>query len=123
MSIQRFHSNTHMSQVVIHNDTIYLSGQVDLIDPAPTVGEQTARVLSRIDEFLREAGSSKAFVLSATIWLADIEFFGEMNRVWDQWLPVGCAPARATVRADLAFESLLVEISVIAAVSPGNVRI
>ena len=37
-----------------------------------------------------------------------------MNKVWDNWLPENCAPARATVEAKLAFPELLVEICIIA---------
>jgi enamine deaminase RidA (YjgF/YER057c/UK114 family) len=38
-----------------------------------------------------------------------------MNSVWDQWLPKGSAPARATVEAKMAKPSILVEISIVAA--------
>ncbi|GAL16104.1 translation initiation inhibitor [Vibrio astriarenae] len=40
-----------------------------------------------------------------------------MNAVWDNWIPEGHAPARACVEASMAREELLVEISVIAAVT------
>ena len=38
-----------------------------------------------------------------------------MNGVWDQWVPQGCAPARATVQAALCYPEILVEISIFAA--------
>jgi enamine deaminase RidA (YjgF/YER057c/UK114 family) len=41
--------------------------------------------------------------------------FPEMNEVWDNWVPEGYAPARACVQGSMARESLLVEISVVAA--------
>ena len=44
----------------------------------------------------------------------DADFEG-MNRVWDQWLPRGVAPARATVEAKLCEPEILVEMSVVAA--------
>ena len=38
-----------------------------------------------------------------TIYLKDIDAdFEGMNRVWDQWLPRGVAPARATVKPSSA---------------------
>jgi len=40
-----------------------------------------------------------------------------MNAIWSAWLPVGCAPARATVEARLASADVRVEIMVIAAAS------
>jgi enamine deaminase RidA (YjgF/YER057c/UK114 family) len=44
-----------------------------------------------------------------------MKYFGEMNTVWESWLPEGHAPARACVEASMARDALLVEISVIAA--------
>ena len=44
----------------------------------------------------------------------DADFAG-MNSVWDQWLPKGVAPARATVEAKLCEPEILVELSVVAA--------
>eukprot|EP01032_Pedospumella_encystans_P003166 gene3166-3730_t len=58
-----------MSQVVVHGGIVYLAGQVDLVQPAMTVGEQMARILQRIDALLAQAGSNKSRLLSATIWL------------------------------------------------------
>lgn len=117
MTIQRLHSNALMSQAVIHGGVVYLSGQVDLASPAPTVAEQTQRILARVDDLLAQAGSDKSQLLSATIWLTDLAEFQAMNEVWKQWLPPGCAPARATVQAGLALPGLLVEIAVIAALA------
>jgi enamine deaminase RidA (YjgF/YER057c/UK114 family) len=44
-----------------------------------------------------------------------MQYFAEMNDVWDNWVPEGHAPARACVEASMARDALLVEISVIAA--------
>jgi enamine deaminase RidA (YjgF/YER057c/UK114 family) len=93
MSIQRLQTDHRMSQIVIHDDTVYLSGQVDLESPAKTAEEQTMRILGRIDQLLAQAGSSKSSLLSATIWLSDVGDFAQMNRAWSAWLPPGCAPA------------------------------
>jgi enamine deaminase RidA (YjgF/YER057c/UK114 family) len=62
-------------------------------------------------------GSTREKILSATIWLADIATFDEMNRVWDSWVPRGHAPARATVEARLAAPEFVVEIGIVAATS------
>jgi enamine deaminase RidA (YjgF/YER057c/UK114 family) len=100
---------------VVHGHTVYLAGQVALDRPGAPVGEQTRNVLDRIDALLREAGTDKTKLLSATIWLADMRTFDEMNAVWDSWVADGCAPARATVEARLASTQYTVEIGVIAA--------
>lgn len=114
MTIHRLHSGPRMSKVVVHGDTIYLAGQV-ADDPVPSVGEQTRQVLRKIDVLLNEAGSHKSKVLAATVWLADMSCFNEMNQVWDAWVSPGNAPARATVQATLARPTNLVEISIVAA--------
>ena len=103
-----------MSQCVVHNDTVYLAGQVDR-DAAPTAGEQTQRILARIDELLAMAGTDKSKVLTATIWLSDMRFFSEMNEVWDAWVSPENTPARACVEARLATTKFLVEIRMTAA--------
>ena len=111
--IYREDTNQRMSQIVVHNNTIYLSGQVGNKDTKETA-KQTEEVLSKIDNLLLKAGSDKTKIISATIYLSDISDFEEMNNVWDKWLPENCAPARATVESKLAFPEFLVEICVIA---------
>lgn len=110
--IERTHTSDRMSKIVKHNGTIYLCGQVGA---GETVAEQTADCLSRVDALLTEAGSDRENMLQATIWLADMSDFSEMNAVWDAWAPKGHAPARACGEAKLARDVLKVEIIVTAA--------
>jgi len=53
--------------------------------------------------------------LHATIWLADMADFAEMNAVWDAWVADVGAPTRATGEAKLAAPDYKVEIIIIAA--------
>lgn len=112
--IQRLHSGTRMSQAVIHNGIVYLAGQVGTA--GASTADQTRDVLSKIDALLAEAGTSKARLLTAQIWVADIsQDFAPMNEVWDAWVAEGCAPARYTGEAKLATPEFTVEIIVTAA--------
>ncbi|WP_288414885.1 RidA family protein [uncultured Novosphingobium sp.] len=113
MTIQRIESGTRMSQAVIHGDTIYLSGQVG--EPGASVADQTRQVLTQIEDLLAQAGSDKSKILMATIWMADMADFAEMNTVWDAWVGGKDAPARATGEAKLATPDYKVEIIVTAA--------
>ncbi len=113
MTITRLHSGPRMSQAVIHGDTVYLAGQVG--SPGASVADQTRTVLSQVDALLAEAGSARSKVLSATIWLADMADFAEMNGVWDEWVGGQDAPARATGEAKLATPAYRVEIIIVAA--------
>lgn len=115
MSIERKQTNQRMSQIVIHGDTVYLAGQVAADAPGASVADQTRNILDRTDALLAEAGSDKTKVLRATIWLANMDDFAEMNGVWDAWVAEGHAPARACVESRLATPDFTVEIGIIAA--------
>jgi enamine deaminase RidA (YjgF/YER057c/UK114 family) len=102
-----------MSQAVVHGNTIYLAGQVGA--PGQSVAAQTEAVLGQIERLLGAVGSDKSQILSATIWLANIVDFPEMNSVWDKWVDQENPPARATGECKLAAPQYKVEIIVIAA--------
>ena len=114
MSITRLETKPRMSRIVKHNGVIYLCGQV-CKDANQGIKEQTSSMLDKVDKLLEQAGSDKKHMLSATIYIKDMNDFSQMNEVWDSWVPEGYAPARACVEAAMAREVLLVEISVVAA--------
>ena len=112
-TITRIATGQRMSQAVIHGQTIYLAGQVGT--PGTSVSAQTQEILEKIESLLEQSGSDKTKILCATIWMASMDSFDEMNAVWDAWVPEGHAPARATGESALATPEHLVEILIIAA--------
>jgi enamine deaminase RidA (YjgF/YER057c/UK114 family) len=114
MTVARHNVGPRMSQAVVHDNTVYLAGQV-ASDPSAGVKGQTEQVLKKIDALLATAGSSKSNLLSATVWLANMGTYDEMNAAWDAWVDPAHTPARATVEARLASPKYLVEIAIIAA--------
>lgn len=114
MSITRLHVGKTLSEAAIHNGTVYLAGQV-AEDLAQDIGGQTREVLGHIDRLLAEAGSDKSCILMCQIFIADMQHFGGMNAVWNEWVAGGHAPPRATVEAKLAKPEWLVEMIVTAA--------
>ena len=114
MTIKRIQSGPRMSQAVVHGNTVYLAGQVAA--PGESVTVQTKAVLASIEALLAEVGSDKSKILQATIWLADMADFAEMNSAWDAWVGGENAPARATGEAKLATPDYKVEIIVVAAI-------
>lgn len=112
--IQRINPGTRMSQAVIHNGIIWLSGQVGT--PGASVADQTRDMLASVDRLLSENGASKSRILQATIWLADMADFAEMNAVYDQWIDPANPPTRACGEAKLATPEYKVEIIIVAAV-------
>ncbi len=115
-TITRMETTERMSRIVIHNKTVYLCGQVGANADDP-IAIQTQTMLDKVDNLLKQAGSSRELMLSATVYVRDMKDFAAMNEVWDKWVPEGHAPARACVEARIARPELLVEISVIAAVA------
>ncbi|WP_010138904.1 RidA family protein [Oceanicola sp. S124] len=113
MTITRIEPGPRMSQAVVHNNTVYLAGQVGHGD---SVAAQSRDALAQVDRLLAEVGSSKSKILTATVWLADMADFAEMNSVWDAWVDPANPPARASGEAKLATPDYLVEFLIIAAV-------
>ena len=116
MNIQRVEIGHRLSEAVIHQKTVYLTGQVADDGCGPDIYIQTRQTLASIDRLLALSGSDKSRILSATIWLTNMDTFAEMNRAWQEWVVPGHTPARATVHsARLAGPEYGVEIKVIAA--------
>ncbi len=112
--IRRIGPGPRMSEAVVYNGIVHLAGQVGA--PGENVTVQTQAVLAEVDRLLGEAGTTKARILTAQIWLADIGTFAEMNTVWDAWVDRDNPPARWTGEAKLATPDYKVEIIVTAAV-------
>lgn len=114
MSIQRHNVGKRLSEIVVHNGTIYLAGEVP-DDTAKDATGQTEEVLAKIDKLLAQAGSDKTKILSAQIFLRSMSDFAGMNAAWEKWVVPGHTPARATIEAKLANADYRVEIMCIAA--------
>ena len=105
----------HRSDSVVANGIAYVSGTVPS-DPSLDIKGQTGQVLEALDKRLAQAGTDKGNLLSATIWLADVNGdVAAFNEVWNAWVVPGRLPARACVEATLQ-AGARVEIAVIAAV-------
>jgi len=114
MAVIRHHVGKRLSEIAVHNGTVYLAGQI-AEDTNQDITGQTREVLDHIDRLLKEANSDKSLLLSAQIYLSDMTYFGGMNAVWDDWVAQDAAPPRATVEAKLANPECLIEIVVVAA--------
>lgn len=115
MSIRRYDPKPHWSRAVSAGSLLFLSGQTAHgAEHCADVAAQTREVLRRIAEILAANGGNRADLVSATLYLKNIEDLPQVNEVWADWLQGQQAPARATVQAVLAHPDLLVEISVVA---------
>jgi enamine deaminase RidA (YjgF/YER057c/UK114 family) len=114
MEIKRLHVGKRLSETAVHNDTVYLAGQI-ADDTTQGIEGQTREVLAHIDRLLNEVGSDKTCILMCQIFISDMANFAGMNSAWDEWVPAGHSPPRATVEARLANPACLVEICITAA--------
>ena len=112
--IQKLNSNQVMSAVTIFNKVVYLSGQVPKNTQQDIIG-QTQEILAMIDQLLLEANTDKSRLLSAHVYIKNLDDFATFNTIWIDWLEGCVAPSRATIQADLVNPDWLIEIAVIAA--------
>lgn len=114
MTVTRIDAGARMSDVIIHNQTLYYTGVPENLDA--DAFEQTANTLAQIDAVLAKQGSDKTRILDVTIFLVEKSDFAAMNKAWDAWVVAGQAPVRCTVQAELMNPKYKVEIKIVAAV-------
>lgn len=112
MSIERIKPGAWNSRAVVYGNLVFLSGTV-ADDKTLSMKGQTQQVLAKIDEALAAAGTDKSKILSATVYLADVNGKDEMNEAWIAWMDRDNPPARAAVGVALT-PGTLVEIMVCA---------
>lgn len=104
-----------MHRMVEHQGVIYFGGVIG-DDTTLSMGGQTREILTKLETMLEEAGSSKAKLLSAQIFITDMRMKSEMNEAWVAWLDAKDLPARATIGVSDLGPGTLVEIVITAAV-------
>lgn len=105
------------SHAVVVGNLVYTAGQAGM-DPAtrqivPGIEAQTRQTLRNIEAILVAAGSSLRKVVKTTVFLADMNDFQAMNRVYAEFFPSE-PPARTTVQAARIPLDALVEIEAVA---------
>jgi 2-iminobutanoate/2-iminopropanoate deaminase len=106
------------SQAIKAGGMLFLSGQIP-IDPqtgslvSGGIEAQTHQVFRNIGEILKAGGATFDNVVSAGVFLADMNDFGRMNEIYATYFS-SPAPARATVQVARLPKDCLVEIQVTA---------
>ena len=114
MSIKRHQPGPVLSRAVEYGGLVYLAGQT-ADNKNASCKEQAEEVLKKIDSLLAAAGTSKAKLLSANVWLTDIREKDQMDAAWKAWVDPDNKPVRACVESRLATAVTRVEIMVTAA--------
>ncbi len=108
----------HYSPGIVHDGLVFVSGQLpmNLVTREPFTGpieEQTELALRNVEAVLHEAGSDLDHVLQMTIYISDMELWGEVNKSYAKVMG-DHRPARAIVPVkDLHFGTKI-EIQAIA---------
>jgi enamine deaminase RidA (YjgF/YER057c/UK114 family) len=113
MAIVRHEPTKIYNKAVEANGFVFLSGLV-ADDVSKDAKGQTAQILAEVDRLLAKCGTSKAKLVSATIWVTDIRHRDAMNEAWIAWTGGENLPVRACIEAKLADPRMLVEIQVTA---------
>ena len=105
------------SQGIAAGETVYVSGQLPL-DPATGafpegIAAQTAQSLKNIQAILAQHGMTLANVVKTTVFLADINDFAEMNKVYGEFFTQPY-PARSAVQVAKLPKDAPLEIECIA---------
>jgi len=107
------------SQAVWAGNMLFLSGQI-AINPSTntltkaTIEEETTQVMENIKAVLTEAGLTFNQVIKASIFLSDMNMFGQVNKIYGSYFDEANAPARECVAVATLPKHVNVEISIIA---------
>lgn len=110
----------HYSQAIVHNGLVFVAGQLPIVPEQKehrpgTVAQQTEQTLRNIEAILKAAGSGLDRVLSMTIYVSDIDHWGEVNVVYTRVMGPS-KPARAVVPVKDLHYGYALEIQCVAAV-------
>jgi len=110
----------HYSQALEHNGLVFVAGQF-AVDPVTgekmfgTPGEETAQILSNIQLILAAAGSDKNHILDVMIFVSDLSYWDEVNKVYSNFMGEH-RPARCVAPVSELHFGFKVEIKATAAV-------
>lgn len=113
--------NSFITALIIHKDLIYIAGQGahshDTGESFPMdIENHTKRVMENVKHLVETGGGTVDSILQLTVYLAKIEDYDGMNKVFKTYFPHG-GPARTTVAVANLPGNSLVEINCIAAIT------
>lgn len=113
--------NSFITALIIHKDLIYIAGQGahshDTGESFPMdIENHTKHVMENVKHLVETGGGTVDSILQLTVYLAKIEDYDGMNKVFKTYFPHG-GPARTTVAVANLPGNSLVEINCIAAIT------
>ena len=110
----------HYSQAVIHDNTVYISGQLPIVPGIGekilgTIEEQTLQVLKNLKAITEAAGSDLSKIVKVSIYVSDIDSWGAINQVYSDFFG-NIKPARTVVPTKDLHYGFKIEIDAIAVI-------
>ena len=111
----------HYSPAVIHNGTVYVSGQLARVPGKPAdfvpegIAAQTTQCLMNAEGILLAAGSRRDHVIRATLYISDIADWGPVNAAFIEFFG-DHKPARSIIPVNKFKSGFLIEIDIVGAV-------
>lgn len=110
------------NQAVLSGSTLYISGQI-AFDPKTgelvmdSIKNETVQVMENLKAVLEAADMTFENVVKSSIFISDMNNFGQINEVYGTYFNAETAPARETVEVANLPKFVNVEISMIAVAS------
>lgn len=107
------------SQAIMANDTLYISGQI-AINPESgelindTIENETHQVLKNMQAILEKMGMTMENVIKCSVFVSDMDNYGDINAVYAEYFRESTAPARELVEVARLPKDVNIEISAIA---------
>ncbi|MGL4224631.1 RidA family protein [Vibrio misgurnus] len=114
MTIHRINPGPRWSDITVFNGIAHFVEVADSDSSADMQG-QVEQIFAQAEHQLAKIDSDRTRILSVTIYVTDFAELPLLNQIWDAWFPVGCAPSRACVKAELADPAYRVEMAFVAA--------
>jgi len=107
------------NQAVKAGNTLYISGQIPIIANnmelfSGTIKQETDLVMRHLEAILEAADMSFHNVVKTSIFLDNMDNFGQVNEVYGSYFDSDNGPARETIAVKTLPKSVRIEISMIA---------
>jgi 2-iminobutanoate/2-iminopropanoate deaminase len=115
MKIERLNFDSQerpFSQAVRAGNLVYTSG-ASIGNPEDDIAAQTAKTIEYLSDVLQRSGTDLKHVVKATVFLADIDEWGQFNEVWKRYFPTD-KPVRTTTEVGKFSRHIRIEIDFVA---------
>ena len=107
--LQRHGSTPHFHRAIEANGVLYLSG-ITADDRTASLKGQTTQVLQKIERLLQSLGSDTSKLLTAMVYITDMDRKAEMNEAWTEFFAPEAMPTRATIGVASLGDGILIEV-------------